>query len=280
MEDFGYSIGTMPFTTSCSMKAGKFSFGMLVETARGKWVHVFGKAQIESDPAVILSSLTSLWPKIAGPYAGKSSDRFAIDLSLLVGGTPTGKVEYVRDGLEIVFNSADGVNEQGSESVIPVEVLLATGNLLTTLAPPHLAALWERVSVSTDLPAFPILDMEMNQSDEDARRENEWYAKSLGQSLDEYERAANWLYARQLAFAVGHPDYPTEPTREEYECRSVPANLPTMDEINAIYALSKDKLGMTLDRLHDDAVGHRNFETRSITVFRRWFPKSASQILA
>lgn len=272
MQDFAYVIGTMPFTVVVSSKDGKTRLGISVETAESKWSEVFATKSIEVDPGVVLSNLVSYWNKIAGPYAGQPGERFAMDLSLLASSFPEGKVTYIREGVNVSFASSHGSMEPGSESVIPVEVLLATGNLLAAHAPPHLAEMWRRVSAPTDLPAFPILDMEMNQSDEDAARETEWYANSLGQSVAYYERLANWLHARHLAFAVGAPGY-SEPTREEYDLSFAPAEVPSMSDIDRIYDLSKDLLKSSVEDLREQAVAGRNVVVRAENVFGRYFRK-------
>lgn len=273
MEDFAHIIGTMPFTVAMSSSSGKLAIGLRVETSRMKWTEAFGRKMVEVDPAVVLSTLSGYWNKIAGPYADQPSNRFSLDLSLLANAVPLGKVTYVRDGVNVSFVSDHGTTELGAESVIPVEVLLAAGNLLAEHAPPHLAKIWERVSVPTQLPPFTRLDMDMSQSDAERTKETEWYAKACGQSVEYYERLANWLHARQLAFAVGAEGY-AEPTREEYSLDHAPEDVPSMAEIDAIYALSKDRLGTSLEELHQQAVDGRTITARSRHVFRRFFPKS------
>lgn len=272
MQDFKYMIGTMPFTAVCASEGGRFSLGISVETSDGKWTDVFGKKSVEVDPAAVLSTLTSFWNKIAGPFAGQPQTKFSLDLSLLVGPVSSGKVHFVRDGLHVTFVSQDGNKELKSESVIPVEVLLAVGNLIASLAPPHLAEMWRRVSAPTELPAFPVLDMEMEQSEEDAARETEWYARSLGQSVSYYERLANWLHARQLAYAVGAEGY-SEPTREEYDVANAPGTLPSMTEIDAIYGLSIGLMKLTMEEVREQAIAGRNYSVRDANVFRKFFPR-------
>ena len=272
MQDFEYMIGTHPFTAVCFSADGKFSMGLSVETADNRWTEVFGRKSVVVDPAVVLSALTSFWNKIAGPFAGQSPSRFSFDLSLLVGPLPNGKVNFVRDGLFVTFESQRGTKALESESVIPVEVLLAVGNLLASFTPTHLAEMWRRVSAPTELPAFPVLDMEMNQSDEDAKRENEWYARALGQPLDYYERLANWLHARQLAYAVGAEGY-SEPSREEYDVANAPETLPSMTEIDAVYGLSIGLMTLTIEEVREQAIAGRNYSVRDANVFRKFFPR-------
>ncbi|MBY3433263.1 hypothetical protein HFN89_03675 [Rhizobium laguerreae] len=273
MQDFDYIIGTHPFSVRVRRAADKLSFGITVERSRGVWTEVFGQNLVDVDRDALLSSLISFWPKIAGPYAGFPSAKFLMDLSMLAGYLPEGKVYFVRDGYEVSFPFMTHLVELGSESVIPVEVLLALGNVIAADAPPHLKAIWKRASIQTALPPFPLSRLEdMGQPDGDAASETEWYARAVGQDVETYCRAANWLHARQCAFAVGHPDHPTEPTQSEYDVRHVPESLPSDAEIDAIYALSPTKLGYTLSELRKQAVDQRNTSARDVTVFRRFFP--------
>jgi hypothetical protein len=272
MQDFDYTIGTHPFSVRVQRKDRKLRFGMTVERTRGEWTEVLGDRLVEVDGDTLLSALISFWPKIAGPYAGFPATKFLIDLSLLAGFLPEGKAQFMRDGYEVSFSVAGHSVELGSESVIPVEVLLGLGNLLEADAPAHLQAMWKRASAQTQLPPFSLSKLEdMSQPDEDAAAETAWYATALGQDVDTYTRTANWLHARQLAFAVGHPDY-TEPTQAEYDIRTIPKDLLEDEDIDAIYALSASKLGETVANLRRQAVAHRNYDTRNITVFRRFFP--------
>ncbi len=273
MQDFDYVIGTHPFSVRAQRKDGKLRLGMTVERARGDWTEVFSEKLVDIDRDTLLSALISFWPKVAGPYAGFPATKFLIDLSLLAGFLPQGKVHFLRDGLEVSFSFVSHSVELGSESVIPVEVLLGLGNLLATDAPTHLQALWKRASAQTLLPPFSLSRWEdMSQPDEDEANETEWYARALGHDVDTYRRVANWLHARQLAFAVGHPDHAEEPTQAEYDVRNVPENLMDDADIDAIYALSAPKLGHTIDELRRQAVAQRNVFARNITVFRRFFP--------
>lgn len=273
MQDFDYLIGTHPFSVRVQRKDGKLRFGVTVERTRGDWIEVFSDKLVDMDRDTLLSALISFWPKIAGPYAGFPATRFLIDLSLLAGFLPQGKVHYLRDGFEVSFSFVSHSVELGSESVIPVEVLLGLGNLLSSDAPTHLQALWKRASAQTQLPPFSLSRLEdMSQPEEDEASETEWYARALGQDVNTYCRVANWLHARQLAFAVGHPNHPEEPTQAEYDVRNVPENLMEDADIDAIYALSAPKLGYTIDELRRQAVGQRNVFARNVTVFRRFFP--------
>jgi hypothetical protein len=271
MQDFDYHIGTHPFSVRVRCVAGKTSLGITVERLRGEWIAVFEQKLVEVDREALLSSLISFWPKIAGPYAGFPPAKFLMDLSMMAGYLPEGKIHFVRDGYEVSFQFEDHKVELGSESVIPVEILLALGNLIASDAPPHLQTMWKRASSQTALPPFPLETEDMKQPDWDATSETEWYARALGQEPETYCRVANWLHARQLAFAVGHPDH-TEPTKAEYDVRHVPEVTLSDAEIDAIYALSSPKLGMTLDELHRQAVAGRNTFARDVTVFRRFFP--------
>lgn len=273
MQDFDYVIGTHPFSVRAQRKDGKLRLGMTVERTRGDWTEVFSEKLVDIDRDTLLSALISFWPKVAGPYAGFPATKFLIDLSLLAGFLPQGKVHFLRDGFEVSFSFVSHSVELGSESVIPVEVLLGLGNLLATDAPPHLRTLWKRASAQTQLPPFSLSRWEdMSQPQEDEANETEWYARALGQDVDTYRRVANWLHARQLAFAVGHPDHTEEPTQAEYDVRNVPENLMDDADIDAIYALSAPKLGHTIDELRRQAVAQRNVFARNVTVFRRFFP--------
>lgn len=272
MQDFDYIIGTMPFSVRAQRKDGKLRFGITVECSRGVWTEVFGEKLVDVDRDTLLSALVSFWPKIAGPYAGFPGAKFQMDLSMLAGYLPEGKVHYVRDGYEVSFPFTNHSKELGSESVIPVEVLLALGNLIASDAPPHLKALWNRASSQTELPPFSLSRWEdMGQPGDDAENETDWYARALGQDGETYRRAANWLHARQLAFAIGHPDH-TEPTAAEYDVRTVPDHLPSDSDIDAIYALSASKLDSTVDDLRKQAIAQRNIDARNVRVFRRFFP--------
>jgi hypothetical protein len=272
MEDFDYVIGTHPFSVRIQQSEGKLRLGITVERLRSVWTEVFGDKLVIVDRDVLLSALISFWPKIAGPYAGFSAAKCMVDLSALAGYLPDGKVYFVRDGYEVSFPFMTHVVELGSESVIPVEVLLALGNVLAADAPPHLQAIWRRASIQTDLPPFPLSRIEdMGRPQDDADNEVGWYAAALGQDVETYVRTASWLHARQLAFAVGHPDQ-TEPTQAEYDVHNVPALLPTNEEIDAIYSLSAKKLRSTVNELRTQAIDQRNMIARNITVFRKFFP--------
>jgi hypothetical protein len=272
MEDFDYTIGTHPFDVRIRRVEGKTSFGITVERLRGEWIAVFESKTVEVERDALLSSLISFWPKIAGPYAGFPGTKFVMDLSMLAGYLPDGKIHFTRDGYEVSFQFINHRVELGSESVIPVEIFLALGNLLATDAPSHLRDMWKRASSQTSLPPFPLERIEdMEQPDWDKASETEWYARAVGQDVETYKRVANWLHARQLAFAVGHPNY-TEPTPAEYDVLHVPEVLLSDAEIDDIYALSAPKLGFTLDEVHRDAIAGRNTDARDVAVFRRFFP--------
>jgi hypothetical protein len=197
-----------------------------------------------------------------------------MDLSMLAGYLPDGKIHFVRDGYEVSIQFTDHLVELGSESVIPVEILLALGNVIASDAPPHLQAMWKRASSQTALPPFPLETEDMKQPDWDRASETEWYARAVGQDVETYCRVAKWLHARQYAFAVRHPDH-TEPTQAEYDVRQAPEVTLSDAEIDAIYALSASKLGFTLDELHRDAIAGRNTYARDVTVFRRFFPNGS-----
>lgn len=273
MEDFDYTIGTHPFYVRIRRVAGNTGLGITVERLRAQWIDVFDKRTVDVDREALLSSLISFWPKIAGPYAGFPPAKFLMDLSMLAGYLPEGKIHFVRDGYEVSFQFTDHRVDLGSESVIPVEVLLALGNVIAADAPPHLQTMWKRASSQTALPPFPLQRIEdMKQPDWDRQSEIEWYARAVGQDVKTYCRVAKWLHARQLAFAVGHPNYTDEPTQAEYDVRHAPDVIESDAEIDAIYALSAEKLGFSLDELHRDAISGRNTDARDVTVFRRFFP--------
>nr|WP_250807871.1 hypothetical protein [Neorhizobium tomejilense] len=271
MSDFAFHIGTIPFSASIAAADGIAMLGISVETSRGKWTDALGAKKVVIDPDGVLTTLTSLWTKIAGPYVGQPNDRFSFNLAGLVSPTAPGPVTFVRDGLNVSFLFGDKTVKMGSESVIPIEVLLALGNQLAGSAPPHLAQMWRRVSDATELPPFPRQTADMSTPLADTRQETKWYASALGQSVAYYELVANWLHARQLAFAVGAPGH-TEPTREEYDVRTVHKDVPSMYAIDAIYGLSKDKLGFGIRELREQAISHRNMEARLHVVFRKFFP--------
>jgi hypothetical protein len=275
MQDFDYDIGTAPFSARAFRQNQKLQLGITVESSRGIWAEVFDNRLVDVDSNTLLSSLISFWPKIAGPYAGFPATRFQMDLSLLAGYLPEGKVIYIRDGHEVSFTFDGQSKELGSESVIPVEVLLALGNLIASDAPAHLKVLWNRASSQTELPPFSLSRREdMGRPEEDAEAETDWYAAALGQDRDIYRRTANWLHARQLAFAVGNPEY-SEPTAAEYNVLTIPSHLPSDADIDAIYTLSASKLNASLDDLRKEAISQRNSDARNVTVFRRFFPSGS-----
>ncbi|MCS4089728.1 hypothetical protein [Rhizobium sp. BK176] len=276
MEDFDYIIGTHPFDVRIRRADGKTSLGITVERRRAEWIAVFPNKMVEVDRDSLLSALITFWPKIAGPYAGFPASKFMMDLSMLAGYLPEGKIHFVRDGHEVSFRFTDHQVDLGSESVIPVEILLALGNVIASDAPAHLQTMWNRASSQTALPPFPLERMEdMTQPDWDRASETEWYARAVGQDVETYCRVAKWLHARQLAFAVGHPDHAEEPTQAEYDVRHAPSVTLSDAEIDAIYALSAPKLGFTLDEMHRDAVAGRNTSARDVTVFKRFFPRGS-----
>jgi hypothetical protein len=271
MNNFNYRIGTIPFSVTCHATDGSVSLGVSVERERGRWIDGLGTPYVKIDPATVLANLVTHWNRIVGPYGDHPAERFAVNLAELVGTGKKGPATFVRDGLNVSFEFAGKTVELGSESVIPVEVFLGLGNLLARLAPGNVARMWRAVSATTNLPPFPREDSGMDQPVSDTRIETEWYAKALGQSVAYYELVANWLHARQLAYAVGAPGY-AEPTREEYDVRTIHRDLPSMYAIDAIYDLSKDKLRLGISELRAQAVAQRNTDARAHTVFRRFFP--------
>jgi hypothetical protein len=272
VDNFNYRIGTIPFSVTCDASGGSMNLGISVERAEGRWIDGLGAASVRIDPATVLSSLVTYWDRIAGPYAGQPSDRFAANLAELVGTGRKGPVTFVREGLIVCFETEGQTFSMGSESVIPIEVFLGLGSLLSRMAPDNVARMWRAVSAGTNLPPFPREDFCMDRPVADTRLETEWYAKALGQSVAYYELVANWLHARQLAYAVGAPGY-TEPTREEYDVRTIHRDLPSMCAIDVIYDLSKDKLGFGISELRAQAIAQRNTDARTHTVFRRFFPE-------
>lgn len=274
MIDCDYVIGAIPFSIVFRRQGERLQCSMTVETSRGEWTSVFGDGLIDADQHKMLEALISLWTNIAGPFGGHSSNRFSFDLSLLACPAPTERVLFIREGYQISYISHEREISLGSESVIPVEVMLALGNLLAANSPTHLAKQWQLVSSSTELPPFPLMGLEdLEQPSDDMKRETEWYARALGHGVGEYLRAANWLHARHMAFAAGQDGY-SEPGHDEWDVRSIPSLLPSDAEIDAIYRTLAVKYSMTVAELRRQAIALRNADARLLTVFERFFPRS------
>jgi hypothetical protein len=221
-----------------------------------------------------LAALCDNWEAISGPYSGLDAADASFDFNELVTDCPVSGILH-RHGAEIRFEGEFGEARPESDSPIVIEVLLAVGNDLAHDTLPELAGRWRALAAETQLP--PAIEEDYD-NDAPSRHDAEtaFYAKALGHDLDQYRRAAMWLHARQLAFAVRAPGY-SEPTREEIDVLTIPDSTPSEPEIDAIYALSIEKIGSSLDEEKQNAVHSRNIDARQQVVFRRFFPQSVAE---
>jgi hypothetical protein len=267
-------IGCQVFSVSLVKDDETSTVSASVEFSGHKRIALLHPNTVEVGNADILSRLVMDWPEIAGPYAGYEHASAELDISAILTGTINNAVKLIRDGYAITVSRGDERHELLGDSVIVIEVLLSLGNLLAQSAEPKMANYWKAISGKTALPPFSPDWGDFSVSQDDIEAEAEWYAAALGQDVDYYKRAAKWLHARQLAFAVGADGFNTEPTFKEYQPSTILENVPSHEEIDRIFCLSKEKLRMDIAEMRANAVFDRNHLARQITVFDRFFPKA------
>lgn len=289
MEDSRHHYGCAPFSAIVTKKDGKAYLGFLVEVIvkpvkfgdqtigkkRSEFMWLLGGKFVPTSPEKALKALCDNWEAISGPYAGFDDGPAEVDFLELVDDCPVSGV-FHRHGAVISFKGEFGTAKARGNSPIVIEVLLAVGNDLAPDASPELAERWAALADRTLLPPMPVEDYE-NDDPGRERFETAFYAKAVGQDEDEYRRAAMWINARQFAFAVGEPGY-VDTSPEERDPRHLPDGIPSEAEIDAVYALSIDKIGVTLEQAKRDAVYDRNHHARQFVVFRKFFPLPSDDV--
>lgn len=270
---FEYVIGYPTFTLSCSFVGDDVRFGCLLSRNDRSFVDIFGGDGVSKGIGEVLSSLIQRWHSLFSPFSSGTLAGFEIGFDDLFGVRPIVPVVFMRKGKFISIKCDNDLVEMGPESVCLAEIFLGFGNLLATHAEKTLADNWRSTVSDTDLPPFAALTSAMTYETpiEDAP-ETAWYAKAVGQSLDDYLRAARWLSARQLAFAARLEGY-GEPTKDDYDVTRLPAELPGEAEVSQLVSKAATAIGIEVQDVIEQGVVTRNMDVRQLRVFRKHYPR-------
>jgi hypothetical protein len=271
MTDTGYVIGTSMFSAAVRFEGGRCLIDLTAFIGQNL-VRLLGGRRIDIDPLAALSSLADHWVAISGRYGGGSGQSFEAAVGSIFGRDDLRSAILRREGLVFTVEASGQAQTLGSNSVLVAECLLSLGNTIAAAFPgSEEANRWAQVSAVAEIhptPASKLPDMEPAKAEVEV--ETRWYAAKLGQSFEEYVRAARWLQLRQYAYAAGYEGH-TEPTSAEYEVTTIPQAIAADSDLDALADRVSRTYGSSPADLLDVAIAGRNTSARAVVVFERWY---------
>ena len=188
----------------------------------------------------LLALLAERWTDIGQGYLADSAPSHPVEVDF---SAPFGAVvppfKLTINGREITSYGLDGRLDHGVESLVVVETLAALGDRLASGlegSDTHSksAVLWRRVRPLVNVLTTPVHEFERGFDDGDGpsmKEETAFWAENVGQSPQDFRRAALWLQARQWLHAVGNGD---EPKPAEWDSRVLPKGLPDESSVAAL----------------------------------------------
>lgn len=250
------------------------SFGLGVRSVGDAWILVAHTVSgtMSGDPiepADLLDWLCDVFVPFAAPFSNGDVEETQIDFRGW--GIP---LSLRRVGLRVEVLPAElPAQVEERESVLVVETLLTLGEICLSLgACGSPAERWSSIKASCLLfAAAPDGDeagWSLGWDLAEITREAGWAAGQLGQALEDYVAAAEWLTSRQRLFAVGK--LAGEPAVEEWSVMSIP-DLPSREAIARMVEEAAAAFDETLETLRCEALATRNVDARQVLVFERFY---------